>query len=80
MQEPRKNINADYYCERAKQSGLIRVFNGDEYLMLEYSQNTGVVRWQRFAAAPQKAGIERWLTQHFPVFSSKSAAGFSSRL
>jgi hypothetical protein len=79
MQELRKNINADYYCEKAKQSGLIRVFNVDEYLMVEYSQNTDAVRWQRLAAAPQKAGIERWLTQHFPVSSSKAAA-LSSRL
>jgi hypothetical protein len=71
MQEFRKNINADYYCEKAKQPGLIRVFNVDEYLMVEYSQNTGAVRWQRLAAASQKAGIERWLIQHFPVSSSQ---------
>ena len=71
MQELRKNISAGFYCEKAKQAGLIRVFNADEYLMVEYSQNTGSVRWQRLAAAPQKAAIERWLTEHFPVSSSK---------
>ena len=74
MQEPRLNLNAQYYCEKARQSGLIKVFNSDEYLMVEYSQNTGAVRWQRFAAAPQKAAIERWLSEHFPVPSAKAAA------
>jgi hypothetical protein len=73
MQEPRKNISADFYCERAKQPGLIRVFNSDEYLMVEYSQNTGIVRWQRLASAPLKAAIEQWLTEHFPVPSPKPA-------
>jgi hypothetical protein len=72
MQQLRKNINTDFYCERAKQSGLIKVFNLDEYLMVEYSQNTGAVRWQRLAAAPQKAAIERWLTEHFPVSTPKT--------
>jgi hypothetical protein len=78
MQEFRNNINADYYCEKAQQSGLFRVFNADEDLMVEYSQNTGAVRWQRHAGAPQKAAIERWLTQHLPVFSSE--VELSSRL
>lgn len=70
MPERRTNIDAGFYCEKAKQSGLIRVFNADEDLMVEYSQNTGVVRWQRLAAAPQKAAIEQWLTEQFPVASS----------
>jgi len=70
---PRRNINSHFYCEKAKQPGLIKVFNMDEYLMMEYSQNTGAVRWQRVAAAPQKAAIERWLTEYFPVFTPESA-------
>ena len=73
MHQVRKNINADFYCEKAKQPGLIKVFNADEYLMVEYSQNTGAVRWQRLAAAPQKAAIERCLTENFPVFTAKAA-------
>jgi len=78
MQEPRKNINANFYCEKAKQAGLIKVFNVDEYLMMEYSQNTGAVRWLRLAGAPQKAAIERWLVQQFPIFSSKAEAAAHS--
>jgi hypothetical protein len=69
MKTFRKDINADFYCEKAKQSGLFRVFNADEHLMVEYSQNTGVVRWQRLAAAPEKSAIEQWLTEQFPAFS-----------
>jgi hypothetical protein len=72
MQELRKDIEAGFYCEKAKQSGLFRVFNADEHLMAEYSQNTGAVRWQRLAAAPQKAAIELWLTERFPVASYKA--------
>ena len=67
MHLARKNINSEFYCEKAKQPGLIKVFNSDEYLMMEYSQNTGAVRWQRLAPAPQKAAIERWVTENFPV-------------
>jgi hypothetical protein len=73
MHKLRRNIDADFYCEAAKQSGLFRVFNMDEDLMVEYSQNTGVVRWQRPADAPQKAAIEQWLTEQLPVCSSNAA-------
>lgn len=73
MHKHRRNINAGFYCEPAKQSGLFRVFNLDEDLMVEYSQNTGVVRWQRQAAAPEKAAIEQWLTEQLPVSSSNAA-------
>jgi hypothetical protein len=72
MPELRKNISAGFYCEKAKQSGLFRVFNADEHLMVEYSQNTGVVRWQRMAPAPHKAAIEQWLTEQFPVSAAKA--------
>ena len=35
--------------------------------MAEYSERTGVVRWQRVVLATQREKIERWLTEHYPV-------------
>ncbi len=35
--------------------------------MAEYSERTGVVRWQRVVLATQKEKIERWLCEHYPV-------------
>lgn len=67
MQHPRHVISALYHCQRAKQDGLILVFNADEYLMAEYSERTGAVKYQRLVPAPQKDLIERWLGHHFPV-------------
>ena len=66
--QPRHSINDSYHCKRAKQqSGLILVFNSDEYLMAEYSEHTGAVQWQRVAPATQRESVERWLRQSFPV-------------
>ena len=66
-QSPRA-INASYHCRRSKISvGLILVFNVDEYVMAEYSERTGAMRYHRLVPAPQKDAIERWLSQHFPA-------------
>jgi hypothetical protein len=67
MIQPRRAINASYHCRRAKQDGLILILNQDEYLMAEYSERTGAVKYQRVVPGPQKDVIERWLSQHFPV-------------
>ncbi len=72
--ESRHAINALYYCRRVKQNGLILVFNVDEYLMAEYSERTGTVKYQRLVPAPQKDVIERWLNQHFPATEKTVAA------
>ena len=63
-------ITGSYYCQRAKQDGLILVLNQDEYLMAEYSERTGTIKYQRLVPAPQKAVIERWLDKNFPVRAS----------
>jgi hypothetical protein len=71
--QPRYAINASYHCQRAKQEGLILVYNQDEYLMAEYSERTGAMKYQRLVPAPQKDLIERWLGQRFPA-SAKTTA------
>jgi hypothetical protein len=67
-------INASWHCRRAKQDGLILVFNEGEYLMAEYSERSGVTKYQRVVPAPQQHVIERWLSQHFPANKAKLAA------
>jgi len=41
--------------------------------MAEYSERTGVVKWQRVVAASQRESIEKWLNQQYPVQKAKSA-------
>jgi hypothetical protein len=35
--------------------------------MAEYSERTGVVKWQRVVLASQREQIEKWLSEHYPV-------------
>jgi len=53
--------------ERHKVDGLVKVLNEKSYLMGEYNQHTGKVSWQRVVLATQKAHIETWLLEHYPV-------------
>jgi hypothetical protein len=52
---------------------LIHVFNEGSYLMAEYSERTGAVKWQRVLIASQKEHVERWLREHYPVRAAKPA-------
>jgi hypothetical protein len=62
-----------YHFKRTKTDGLIEVLNEGSYVMAEYSERTGVVRWQRVVLATQKEKIERWLGEHYPVRGTKPA-------
>ncbi len=53
--------------ERHKADGPVQVLNEKSYLMAEYNQRTGKVSWQRVVLATQKANIENWLLEHYPV-------------
>jgi len=46
---------------------VIRVFNENSYLMAEYSERTGAVKWQRVLIASQREVIERWLRERYPA-------------
>ena len=63
---------SSYHFKRAKIDGLIQVLNEGSYVMAEYSERTGVVRWQRVVLATQKEKIERWLGEHYPVQAAPS--------
>ena len=58
---------SSFQFKRTKTEGLIQVLNEGSYVMAEYSERTGVVKWQRVVLATQKELIEKWLGEHYPV-------------
>ena len=64
---------SSFRFKRAKTDGLIEVLNEGSYVMAEYSERTGVVKWQRMVLATQREKIEKWLGDHYPVQASSSA-------
>ena len=58
---------SSYHFKRAKTDGLIEVLNEGSYVMAEYSERTGVLKWQRVVLTSQKEKIEKWLREHYPV-------------
>jgi len=68
MQEHHLTLSS-FRFKRARTQGLIEVLNEGSYVMAEYSERTGVVRWQRVVAAAQKDKIEKWLDEHYPAQS-----------
>ena len=47
--------------------GVIQVLNEGLYVMAEYSERTGGVKWKRVVLASQREQIEAWLGEHYPV-------------
>ena len=67
--DPAKNYKTalgSYRFQRAKTSGIIEVLNENSYVMAEYSERTGSVKWQRMVLASQREQIEKWLEDHYP--------------
>jgi hypothetical protein len=64
---------SSYHFQRAKTQGIIKVLNEGSYVMAEYSERTGTVKWQRVVLATQKEMIEKWLGQHYPVQAAEPA-------
>jgi hypothetical protein len=58
---------SSYHFKRAKTEGLIEVLNEGSYVMAEYSERTGVLKWQRVVLTSQREKIEKWLREHYPV-------------
>jgi hypothetical protein len=46
---------------------VVSVLTGNSYVVAEYNEQTGDIRWQRVVNATQKEGIYNWLREHFPV-------------
>ena len=66
MHEHHPDVSS-FRFKRTKPEGLIEVMNEGSYIMAEYSERTGIVKWQRVVSAPQKEKIERWLGEHYPA-------------
>jgi hypothetical protein len=65
--QDRQVINDSYYCGRFRQDAIVSVLTGNSYVVAEYDERTGDIRWQRVVNASQKEGIHNWLREHFPV-------------
>ena len=65
--EDRRVINDSYFCGRFRTEGPISVLTTTQYVVAEYDERTGDIRWQRVVNASQKEGIYSWLREHFPV-------------
>ena len=63
----RQVINDAYYCGRFRHDSVVSVLTGNSYVVAEYNESTGDIRWQRVVNASQKEGIHNWLREHFPV-------------
>ncbi|HTA42378.1 MAG TPA: hypothetical protein VK789_08025 [Bryobacteraceae bacterium] len=63
----RQVINDAYYCCRVRPDSVVAVLTGNSYVVAEYDDRTGDIRWQRVVNATQKEGIYNWLRDHFPV-------------
>lgn len=62
-----KTAPRSYRFQRAQSPGLIEVLNENQYVMAEYSERTGSVRWRRIVAAAERGQIENWLKEHYPA-------------
>jgi hypothetical protein len=62
-----KTAPRSYRFQRAQSPGLIEVLNENLYVMAEYSERTGSVRWRRVVAASERDQIENWLKDHYPT-------------
>ena len=60
------SVAPSYQFKRAKMGGLIEVLNENSYVLAEYSERTGVTKWQRLVLASQREMIEKWLAAHYP--------------
>ena len=58
---------SSFHFKRAKTDGLIEVLNEGSYVMAEYSERTGILKWQRVVMTSQREKIEKWLREHYPV-------------
>jgi hypothetical protein len=53
---------------------VVSVLTGNSYVVAEYNETTGDIRWQRVVNASQKEGIYNWLREHFPVKTAVAPA------
>lgn len=77
--EDRKVINDAFYACRHRAEGPVAVMSTTQYVMAEYDDKTGDIRWQRVVNASQRESVYNWLRQHFPVKNQPPVPTTSSR-
>ena len=70
MQQHHQTLSS-FRFKRAKTDGLIEVLNEGSYVMAEYSERTGIVKWHRVVLASQKEKIQKFLDDHYPAQNAK---------
>jgi hypothetical protein len=63
----RHTINDSFYCGRLRDDSTISLMTTGAYVMAEYDEQTGDMRWYRVVNATQKESLHNWLRQHFPA-------------
>lgn len=61
-----KQSPRSYRFQRSQTAGVIEVLNENSYIMAEYSERTGAVRWRRVVLASERDQIENRLKDHYP--------------
>ena len=80
MQKNHSTISS-YHFRWTKTDGLLEVLNEGSYVMAEYSEHTGMVKWHRVVLTAQREKIEKWLREHYPVrATSKRSLNLPSKL
>ena len=67
--QSRQTINDSYYCVRSKPEGKVSVLTTNSYVVGEYDDRNGEIRWQRVVLANQKVAIQNFLQRHYPLKS-----------
>jgi hypothetical protein len=61
------NSVSAFQFKRSKVDGKVLVLNERSYVMGTYNPKTGTTAWERVVLATQKAHVESWLQENFPV-------------
>jgi hypothetical protein len=60
-------LSSSYRCQRVNNNGRMNILNENSYVIAEYNEQTGDIKWLRVVLATQKANIEKWLAEQHPV-------------
>jgi len=77
MQKHQAAISSYHFRRATGTSSIIEILNEGSYVMAEYSERTGAVKWQRVVLASQKELIEKWIRERYPVQNAAAVAARS---
>jgi hypothetical protein len=77
MQKHQAAISSYHFRRANGTNSIIEILNEGSYVMAEYSERTGAVKWQRVVLASQKEILERCIRERYPVQTAAAAASRS---